>query len=574
MQDEDPHGSGEERANRYMHALRENPENLEAHIALGQFLISKGRYSDACPHLEIVALRDPQNVENLTFLGNIYIVLGKTAEAERCFSSGLKLKCNDLHLLLGLANVQRVKGRVAEALVLFRRAIAVNPRSEIGLSSLAAACLDFAEPDEMIACFPDSTKNDPSVLSHVLSALNYQSTADTEIVAAAHLEWGRCRMKNVPKRAHTLTPEKTGNRTIRLGFVSGDFRHHPVGRFAAILFSQFDRKRFQLIVYDNRKESDGFKKKLRSHGDCWHCIAGQSDEEAAKSIRADQIDILIDLSGHTLENRLGVFARRPAPIQVSMFGYPNTTGLEPVQYRITDSYADPPGKTEQFYSEHLTRLSKTAWAYLAPENAPAPFQTPRKKCGIFTFGCLNNPIKVSQAAVDLWGAVLRQLPQSRLKLLQQNSMYAERLRERFARTGASAAQLDFVPIASFPSYLEYHRDIDLMFDPLPYNGAITTCDALWLGVPVLTVAGDSYRSRQGVSILTNVGLTECIAHDSQSFVAEATALAEQPDLTDNLRENLRGKLIASPLMDHSAYVDELSETLENLMNTLKNRSED
>ena len=562
MHDADLKGSEEDIVKRCMDSLRKNPEDLRAQTALGQHLISKGRYEEARPHLETVAELDPQNIENLKFLGNIYIVLGKTAQAERCFSSGLKLRCNDIHLLLGLANVHRVKGNVAESLDLFRRALDLDPRSELALSNLAAACLEFAETDEMIECFPDSTKNDPSVLCHVLSVLNYQSILDTNTIAAAHLEWGRRRMMNIPKRVHTLTPENIGDRAIRLGFVSGDFRLHPVGRFAAILFSHFDRKRFQLVAYDNSKGSDNLKKLLRTQVDRWHCIADVTDEEAAKRIREDKIDILIDLSGHTLENRLGVFAHRPTPIQVSLFGYPNTTGLEPIQYRITDYHADPPGKTEWFYSERLEHLPRIAWVYPAPERGPAPFPTPSKECGIFTFGCLNNPIKISQAAVNLWGSVLRQLPHARLKLLQQNTRYVERLKERFARTGASAAQLDFVPIADFSSYLEYHSDIDVMFDPLPYNGAITTCDALWLGVPVLTLAGDSYRSRQGVSILTNVGLTDCVAHNSESFVAKATELAEQPKLIENLRKNLREKIIASPLMDHAGYVNELSELLE------------
>ena len=252
--------------------------------------------------------------------------------------------------------------------------------------------------------------------------------------------------------------------------------------------------------------------------------------------------------------------------QVSLFAYPNTTGLDTVDYRFTDPQADPPGANDQLYTEKLLRLSRVAWVYLAPENSPEPRPSPALSGQPFTFGCLNNSTKLSHACIRLWGALLRETPAARLKVLIHDEFQTDRLRRRFVAAGANPQQLLWVPTAEIERYLNYFHDVDLALDPFPYNGGVSTGDALWMGIPVLTLTGASYVSRQGVSLLTNVGLTEGIATDEADYLARAKRWATAPATLAPLRYQLRERLLRSPLMDYSAYAEELGAALLGIWN--------
>ncbi|MBI2946650.1 MAG: tetratricopeptide repeat protein [Verrucomicrobia bacterium] len=539
--------------------------NFQRHLALGNLCISKQRYAQAREHLENAARLQPKHAELRALLGNVLIVLGEIDEAERAFRQGLEHDPDNVDLILGLATVHRGRGHFESAMESYRSAARLKPSDPQVLSNLAAACLEACEPDELIASCPESARANPEALSHMVSALNYQSSLGSEVVAAAHRAWGlRCLQDQHAKTAPRRRPV-AAERSLRLGFVAKDFCQHPVGRFAALLFSHLDRKRFELSVYDNGSRADAVNEHLKSLVPNWRNIREISDEAAAHWIEQDQTDVLVDLAGHTIGNRLPVFARQPAPVQIALFAYPSTTGLKTIQYRITDPYADPPGLTEHLYTEELVRLRQTAWVYVPPVDLPVAGPSPALLNQSCVFGCLNNPMKLSKACVQLWGSILRRLPQARLKLLAQDETHQIRLASRFASAGAAPGQLQFVPGADLPAYFAYHHGVDLMLDPFPYNGGVTTCDALWMGVPVVTLAGDSYLSRQGVSILSNVGLPQCIAATQEEFAQKAIAFATIPSVLAELRNDLRVRVKDSPLMNYRDYTGELGDSLDRLL---------
>jgi predicted O-linked N-acetylglucosamine transferase (SPINDLY family) len=278
----------------------------------------------------------------------------------------------------------------------------------------------------------------------------------------------------------------------------------------------------------------------------------------ADEIRNDEIDVLVDLSGHTAGNRLLAFARRPAPVQMTLFGYPSTTGMRAIDCRVSDPYADPPGETDKFYVEAVLRMPEVAWVYRPPSDAPTPTALPAQARRTFTFGCLNNPAKLSDECVGLWARILQSVPRSRLVLSAGKSVEAARLlSERLVRLGVASDRLELVYRLPTTEYFEVYQSIDLALDPFPYNGGVTTCDALWMGVPVLTLAGRDYRSRQGVSVLTNVGLPEFVAESPDKLVELAASWSDQRASLADLRGSLRDLMRESAVTAADRYVANL-----------------
>ena len=323
-----------------------------------------------------------------------------------------------------------------------------------------------------------------------------------------------------------------------------------------------DRSRFELFVYANRKEEDELKASFESLA-AWRNIFAQTDDAVVGQVADDRVDILLDLSGHTKGSRLSILSHRPAPVQASVFAYPNTTGMTAIDHRVTDPHSDPPGQTESLWAEQLERLPHTAWVYLPPLEVNAPPGPPPSTSGkSFTLGCLNNPVKTSRACIQLWARVLNRLPEARLILQQLNDGHGQRLRDWFAEAGAAAGQIDIRPKGGVAYFLKLHNEIDLMLDPFPYNGGVTTGDAFWMGVPLLCLEGDAYVSRQGVLQNKCLGLEAFIARDEGEFVEKAVQISNNPNMLVQLRENLRGMLERSPLMDYGGYAREFGGMLE------------
>jgi predicted O-linked N-acetylglucosamine transferase (SPINDLY family) len=358
-----------------------------------------------------------------------------------------------------------------------------------------------------------------------------------------------------PLRA-TIKPhgnDRSPDRPLRVGYVSPDLKQHAVGFFLEPILEHHDRNQFHIYCYSGVVTPDRVTQRMQAFGHTWRSIVGVRDEQVAEMIRADGIDILVDLSGHTSGTRLLIFARKPAPVQVAFLGYLNTTGMPTVDYRVTDAWADPPGMTDPFYSERIVRLPRCGWAFHPFEEAPDVADAPAAKNGYITFGSFNKLSKLSPPLIATWAELMKQVPTSRL-LLKWSSLADASTRQRFhslfAAHGISSDRIELAgATASMSDHLASYGRIDLALDTFPYNGATTTCDALWMGVPVVTLAGDTHAGRIGVSLLTAIGLPELIAPSPDQYVQIATDLANDPTRLSHLRQTMRPRVINSPLQD-------------------------
>ncbi|HMD53941.1 MAG TPA: hypothetical protein VKJ65_05275, partial [Phycisphaerae bacterium] len=338
------------------------------------------------------------------------------------------------------------------------------------------------------------------------------------------------------------------DRRLAIGYVSADFGQHVVAWNLLPLLKQHDHKQFSIFCYSNAAHKDSVTGQLQSCVDGWRDIAGVDDDRAAQMIRDDQIDILVDLAVHTPRNRLLIFARKPAPIAVTYLGYCGSTGLDTVDYRFSDPFLDPPETDLTLYSEQTVHLPRSYWCYRPGGPAPDPSPPPALSAGFVTFGCLNNFAKLSSAALGLWIPILQRVANSKLILHSNPGPHLNVLREALATAGITADRLEFVSKKPWPAYISTYNRIDIALDTVPYNGGITTCDALFMGVPVVSLSGQMAVGRAGRSILSNVGLPELIAQTPQQYVDIAAELAGDITRLSEMRPGLRNRMQTSPLM--------------------------
>jgi predicted O-linked N-acetylglucosamine transferase (SPINDLY family) len=346
-------------------------------------------------------------------------------------------------------------------------------------------------------------------------------------------------------------------RRLKVGYVSPDFRQHSVAYFVDPLLKGHDQQAVEVFCYAEVARPDAVTARLRGYGGHWLVTVGLSDDDLTERIRTDGIDILVDLAGHTEKNRLGVFAHKPAPVQVTWLGYPNTTGRKSIDYRLVDAVTDPVGEADAWASETLVRVEGGFLCYAGSRGAPEPTAPPCLMTDTVTFGSFNNPAKLSPATLDAWGSLLARLPQARLLLKGRpfadaatRALFLSRLGER----GVAAERVELVAwMPSGAAHLGLYNRVDIALDPFPYNGTTTTCEALWMGVPVVTLRGDRHRGRVGASLLTQVGLKDWIASSMEEYLEIADTLAGDPDHLKYLRRTLRPRLAASPLCDGRAF---------------------
>jgi protein O-GlcNAc transferase len=329
-----------------------------------------------------------------------------------------------------------------------------------------------------------------------------------------------------------------------------------------------DKTQVEVFAYAQAPLSDAVTQRLRASIDCWRDIVGRSDAQVADLIRQDQIDILVDLSMHTAGNRLLVFAAKPAPVQVTWLGYPGSTGLQTIDYRLSDPYLDPLGEDESIYSEQTIRLPDTFWCYDPMDGRDIPINPPPAlERGEITFGCLNKFTKLNPQNLALWAKVLAQVKNSRLLLLTDPGSHVQRTISELAGHGIDPARLEFIPRRSHQEYLKLYHRIDIALDTLPYNGHTTTIDGLWMGVPTVSLAGATAVGRAGVSILSNIGLLELIAKSEAQFVQIAVALAQDLPKLSNLRSTLRQRMEQSPLMDAPRFARNIESAYRQMWRT-------
>ncbi len=464
------------------------------------------------------------------YAGSIYVNMGvvlkdlaRISEAKSVLTKAVTIapKSPEAHYNLGLVFYE--SGELADAMQQFEAAITLQP--------------DFQAAHSSLLCIYGLTRN----------------FAPLELFEK-HREWAKRYADPITANCFTDYPLPLDGARITVGYVSADFREHSMQYFLEPIFSNHDRKSFRIICYDNWRGEDVVNRRLRSYADAWRKIHDLSDDVVAKRIRDDRVDILVDLSGHTAGNRLLVFARRPAPVQVTWLGYMCTTGLAAMDYRITDAYLDPPGKTDAYYTEKLVRISAAA-AYSPAVDAPPVSPLPALRSGYLTFGSMNNYTKLSEDVIDYWVQILCSVNNSRLLLVVLGGDEPEvqnAILRRFARAWPNSPkdfedQIIIKGRRPFSQFLHYFHEIDIALDPFPYSGGTTSLHTLWMGVPIITMEGNSELSRSTSGMIHACGLSRLVAKTGHEYRKIARDLAADLNQLTEIREALRGRLASSVL---------------------------
>lgn len=545
----------------YREALRLHPGYAEAHCNLGTALQEQGRpaAAEAC-YREALRLR-ADYPEAHCDLGTVLQGRGQIQAAEACYREAVRLRpgCPAGHSNLGV--ILRDQGRVDEAAACFREALRLRPDHPDAHGNLGNLLKDVGRLDEALAAFRRCLEFRPgsaAAHSNLLYALHYHPAATHEGLGEEHGRWNERHAEPLAAGVRPHANDPTPDRRLRVGYLSPDLRAHPVGRFLLPVLEAHDRTQVEVCCYSSSAAAtDDLTRSLRGHADLWRDVAGHTDERLAEVVREDGVDVLVDLAAHMANNRLLVFARRPAPVQVTYLAYCSTTGLRAIDYRLTDPHLDPPGRQGASYSEESVWLPETYWCYRAPVEAPPVAPTPALAAGRVTFGCLNNYCKATPPALDAWRALLRAVPGSRLLLHAQPGAHRQRAHAFFADGGVDPGRVEFVGFSPLADYFRLYDRIDVGLDPFPYCGGTTTCDALWMGVPVVSLAGATAVSRAGLSILTNAGLPELVARTPDEYVGIAAALAGDLPRLAALRSGLRERLLRSPLTDAPRFARHL-----------------
>ncbi|MBV5323783.1 MAG: tetratricopeptide repeat protein, partial [Rhodospirillaceae bacterium] len=408
---------------------------------------------------------------------------------------------------------------------------------------------------ESVACFRKAIEISPDYLgahSNLLFTLNSLADITPAEICAEHRRFGdMIQAPAGPVQPHDNTADPA--RKLRIGYLSPDFLGHSVAYFIENLLEFHNKDRFEIVCYAINKRMDSLSRRLQSRVALWRSCSFMTDDELAAQIRADKIDILVDLAGHTAENRLTVMARKPAPIQVTYLGYPNTTGLSRIDYRLTDAQVDPPGEADLVHVEKLVRLPRSFLCFRPSDFAGEVPVRPVVANGYVTFGSFNVMAKMTDEVVAVWSRILREVPKSRLVMKCNAFSDPETLalyRQRFGDCGVASERLDLMgrqPLIG--DHLATYGRIDIALDPFPYNGTTTTCEALWMGVPMVALQGGHHVGRVSAALLQHVGLGELVATDADDYVARAKALALDPARIQALSAGLRPAMAASPLMD-------------------------
>ena len=555
----------------YTRALHINPKLVDVHYNLGLAHQNSGNLERAIESYHQALGIEPDHVSSLNNLGGIFVDLGRNESALQCFRHvcSLEPKKPDVHLNLGIALV--TMGQTDAAMQSFRQALAIQPDSVDAMLRLGGALIDIGEFQDALKFIRDALALKPDYpLAHnlLLFVNNFIGEQPPEMAFEDAKRFGALVQSAAIPYAHWATcPDST--KKLQIGLVSGDLCNHPVGYFIDGVLNALVRiatDRLEVSVYLTRQCNDKTTERIKRCCTRWRPVGKLSDAALARQIHDDGIDILIDLSGHTAHNRLPMFAWRPAPVQVSWLGYFATTGVPSVDYLIADDWTLLPAQ-ELFFTEEIWRLPETRLCFTAPDVDAQVGPLPAATSGLITFGCFNNLSKMNDAVVELWSRVLTAVPDSRLFLKSKQLANASALRqttERFAVHGVHASRLILEGSQPRDEFLEAYRRVDIALDPFPYTGGTTTAEALWMGVPVLTLAGENFLSRQGVGLLMNSGLKNWVAQDADDYVAKAVLHASDLTLLASLRTELRQQVLSSPIFDATTFANHFNKMLRDM----------
>lgn len=583
----------------FVQATRLNPRKAEAHADLGVALMLQGkqeqavaafgaalviaprfvhalanivtllhdmeRQREALPYLEEWLAAEPWNSNAHFNAAVLHQALDQLQPARAHYEKVLELGAGGVsvystHLNLGV--VRHGLRNYDAAAAHYKQALAIKSDSAAAHYNLGNTLKEQGRHDEAIACFERALELDPGFTdahSNILFCMNYGDGYDARQIYERHAEWGvRHAGRYAIAAPHNNSREPL--RTLRVGYVSADFREHPVGFFMESVLRHHDTNNCEVYCYFNSTQEDAVTARLRAHVPNWRQISTLDDDAAAAVIRADGIDILVDLSGHTSGNRLLVFARKTAPVQVTWLGYCNTTGLDSIDYLLADASVIPPD-TPQRFSEQVLRLPGSYLCYLAPDYAPAVAEPPGIANGYVTFGCFNNLSKVTGSMIEIWAEILHRLPDARFVLKTKqlaDPVAQQRYRDLFSRHGVAPERVTLDgSYLDHTGLLGYYGKLDIALDTHPYSGVTTTCEALWMGVPVVTLSGEKFFSRNSAATLANVGLGDLVADTPQQYVEKAVAMARDRARLAELRCTQRDRFMASPLGNAPLFTQNL-----------------
>ena len=584
----------------FQRAVEIDPASAAAHVNLGRSLKAEGRLTEAAASLRRALEIQPDDADTLNELGSALQKQGELDPALELYARAIKLK-PDLpggYTNLGLALFE--KGEVAHAIAIFRAGLAVKPLAEthdnLGIAlqangspdeaiehfekaleiapdnpftkcNLAGALADGGHPRQAIAVYRQILALRPEhLMAH--SNLLFSLSVDEQCSALEYLEEARGFDRKLvgPTDDRLRLPGRHRGARLRLGFVSADLRGHPVGYFVEGILQSIDRGRFDLFAYPTIAKEDALTARIRPLFAGWHMLKGLSDEAAAQRIRADGIDILLDLSGHTGDNRLGVFAMRAAPVQITWLGYFASTGLSAMDYVLADEVCVPPGNDHHF-TERVWRLPRTRLCFTPPAEGSTPEVSPLPAStrGHITFGCFQRLPKINDDVLALWKRIFAALPEARLFLQSPQTgraKYIDQIRSRLADVGIEADRVTIRGPAARSTYLESYAEVDIVLDTFPFTGGTTTCEALWMGVPTITLAGESMIARQGAALLRAGDLAEWVAETEDGYVEKAISFATEIDALAHLRSSMRVRMRASALFDVRLFAANFGAALD------------
>ncbi len=512
-----------------------------------------GRLPEAEALYRQVLAVEPRHANALHLLGVIAHQAGRNDVAVDLIRQAIAIHPNypEAHLNLGVALYEN--RQLPEAIAACRQAVALNPNLPKAHNNLGNACKEAGRLDEAITCYRRAIALDPSYTdahSNLLYTLLFHPSYDSVALADEHRHWHRQFAEPLRKFQQPHANDRDTERRLRIGYVSPDFWHHVTCHFLTPLLEAHDHARFEIFCYASVRRPDAITERLKKSTDVWRDALALRDDALADQIREDKIDILVDLSQHMAQNRLLVFARKPAPVQVAWLGYPGSTGLEAMDYRLTDACMEPEGAAWSESVETAVRLPDSWFCFNPLDEFPVTGGLPALREGYVTFGSLNNFCKVNDAVLRLWSRVLLAVPGSRLLLQCPEGDHRDRLRPLFESHGIAADRVQLIArTATRAEFLDLFQRIDIALDPFPYNGGTTTCEALWMGIPVLTLPGSLIVSRIGLSILSAVGLPELAADSEDGYVGLAASLSGDLPRLAHLRSTLRERMKASPFMD-------------------------
>ena len=549
-------------ASLFQRAIRLKPDSAPTVVCLGLALAELGRTREAEENLKAGLALDPKNHEAWLNLGGFLLTTGRNQEAMSCYRQALKLKPGYPGAFAGLGESLKAEGQAAQAIAHYAMALKLDPRnavSRLGLIQTLQSVNRVGEALQECERFLVDQPKHARAASTRLFLLNYLESMPAGRLAEEHRAFGRLFPAAAKRR---FTNSRDPERRLRVAFLSPDLRAHSVTYFLEPLLAHLDRAQFEVVLYHDNVRTDPTSKRLAEGAVLWRNFWGRGDATVEATIRSDAPDILVDLAGHSGQNRVHLYARRLAPVQVTYLGYPNTTGVTEMDYRFTDETADPAGESDRQYVERLVRFALCAWSFSPSEDMNRAGRIPPAGQGAsIAFGSFNNLCKLGDGTLQLWGRVLAEVPGSRL-VLKAFGLEADRMRPRIVAAGIDPARVSLLPPErDIFDHLECYRNVDIALDPFPYGGTTTTCEALWMGRPVITLAGDRHASRVGASLLGAIGRPEWVAQGPDAFVRIASELARNRAILREESAGLRQRLAESPIFDHAGQARRFGDAL-------------